>query len=273
VLESVSLSRGERVGVRASVLPTELFRLSQRAAASYASLGCLVALLAFPATAANWPNWRGPDNDGISPEKNLPVQWNENKNIRWRVALPDRGNSTPVVWGQRVFITQTIEKENRRTVMCFDRANGKMLWQSGVTYDEKDKTHETNPHCSASPVTDGERVYVPALGETEPPVAVTPDGGAAGSPADPGSCAAAGSGTSASSSPTPGGAPSGPVDLNTADLAALDTLPGVGPATAQAIITYREEHGRFRSVDELLEVRGIGDAKMAELRDRVTVSG
>jgi len=121
-------------------------------------LGYLVALLAFPATAANWPNWRGPDNDGISPEKNLPVQWNENKNIRWRVALPDRGNSTPVVWGQRVFITQAIEKENRRTVMCFDRTNGKMFWQSGVTYDEKDKTHETNPHCSASPVTDGERV-------------------------------------------------------------------------------------------------------------------
>jgi competence protein ComEA len=127
----------------------------------------------------------------------------------------------------------------------------------------------------AAPVSDGERVYVPALGETEPPVAVTPDAGApGGSAVAPGSGATTdGSGWSASSPAAPGAAPSGPVDLNTADLAALDTLPGVGPATAQAIITYRQEHGRFRSVDELLEVRGIGDAKMAELRDRVTVGG
>jgi len=126
----------------------------------------------------------------------------------------------------------------------------------------------------AAPVTDGERVYVPAVGESDPPVAVTPDGGAAGgSTAGPGSDAAAGSAGSPSSASSPGGAPSGPVDLNTADLAALDTLPGVGPATAQAIITYRQEHGPFRSVDELLEVRGIGDAKLAELRDRVTVGG
>ena len=125
-------------------------KLRQKVSASYASLGFLVALLAIPSTAANWPNWRGPDNNGISSEKNLPVQWNENKNIRWRVPLPDRGNSTPIVWGQRVFITQAVEKENRRTVMCFDRANGKLLWQAGVIYTDKDKTHETNPHCSAS---------------------------------------------------------------------------------------------------------------------------
>jgi competence protein ComEA len=61
------------------------------------------------------------------------------------------------------------------------------------------------------------------------------------------------------------------VNLNTADLAALDTLPGVGPATAQAIIDHRTKNGPFRSVDQLLEVKGIGPAKLAELRARVTV--
>lgn len=88
----------------------------------------------------------------------MPIRWSATENIRWKVALPERGNSTPIVWGDRVFLTQALEKEGRRTVMCFDRANGKQLWQSGVTYREKEETHATNPYCSASPVTDGERV-------------------------------------------------------------------------------------------------------------------
>jgi competence protein ComEA len=67
------------------------------------------------------------------------------------------------------------------------------------------------------------------------------------------------------------GAPPGPLDLNTATAEQLDALPGVGPATAEAILAYRQEKGRFRSVDELLEVRGIGEAKLASLRSKVTV--
>lgn len=66
-------------------------------------------------------------------------------------------------------------------------------------------------------------------------------------------------------------AASGPVDLNTADEAALDTLPGIGPATAAAIVDHRERHGPFASVEGLLEVRGIGEAKLAALRDLVRV--
>jgi competence protein ComEA len=61
------------------------------------------------------------------------------------------------------------------------------------------------------------------------------------------------------------------VDLNTASAADLEELPGVGPATAEAIVEHREQHGPFTSVDSLLDVRGIGDAKLAELRDRVAV--
>jgi competence protein ComEA len=77
----------------------------------------------------------------------------------------------------------------------------------------------------------------------------------------------------ASPGASPGGAaPAGAkVNLNTATLEQLDTLPGVGPVTAQAIVTWRESHGRFGSVDELLDVKGIGDATLAELRDLVVV--
>lgn len=102
----------------------------------------------------------------------------------------------------------------------------------------------------AARVADGDRVYVPRRGEGEPPS--TEVGGLAGAGGGP---------------PTTAGL----VDLNTATAAQLDTLPGVGPATANAIITYRTRHGPFRSVTELLEVPGIGPAKLESLRPLVKV--
>jgi outer membrane protein assembly factor BamB len=109
-------------------------------------------------SAANWPGWRGPDGSGVAAERNLPLRWSTNENVRWRVSLPERGNSTPVVWGERVFVTQAVVAEGRRTVMCFDRRPGKLLWQSGVTWREKEPTYDDNPPCTPSPVTDGRRV-------------------------------------------------------------------------------------------------------------------
>lgn len=118
----------------------------------------LVATAALRAVAGNWPAWRGPDGNGICMERNLPLRWGTNDNVRWRVPLPDRGNSTPIVWGDRVFITQAIEKENRRTVMCFTKRDGKLLWQAGPAWTDKETTHDDNPQCSPSPVADGQRV-------------------------------------------------------------------------------------------------------------------
>src|SRR5690348_17193853 len=114
--------------------------------------------LAVSASAANWPGWRGPDGSGLSAEKELPLHWNTNENVCWRVPLPDRGNSTPVVWRQRVFITQAMNSQSRRTVMCLDRHTGSLLWQSGDTWTDKEPTSEENPPCTPSPVTDGKRV-------------------------------------------------------------------------------------------------------------------
>ena len=112
--------------------------------------------------ASNWPQWRGPQGTGVSDESNLPLHWSTNENVRWRAPLPDKGNSTPVIWGNRVFIVQAIEDKaegkHRRTLMCFDKATGKVLWQSGITVRENELTHEDNPYCSASATSDGECV-------------------------------------------------------------------------------------------------------------------
>ncbi|MSR66708.1 MAG: serine/threonine protein kinase [Pedosphaera sp.] len=119
-----------------------------------------VAASIFSAHAAHWPSWRGPAGDGVSLEKNLPAKWSATENVRWKIALPARGNSTPAVWGERVFVTQAMDNEQRRTLMCFDRRDGRLLWQQGVDYAALEKTHPDNPPCSGSPATDGERVIV-----------------------------------------------------------------------------------------------------------------
>lgn len=108
--------------------------------------------------AEDWPNWRGPSGDGVAEGVRYPIQWDEETNVKWRVDLPGPGNSSPIISGSRVFISQPVADENRRTVMAFDRQTGETLWQKGVVYDKEETTHRTNPYCSASPSTDGERV-------------------------------------------------------------------------------------------------------------------
>lgn len=118
----------------------------------------LCGMMAFPVLAEDWPQWRGPRGDGTTQEKGLPTEWGQTENIAWKVALPEAGNSTPVIWKERVFVTQPITNENRRTLMCFDRSDGRLLWQSGTEWSEEDPTHGTNPVCSPSATTDGQRV-------------------------------------------------------------------------------------------------------------------
>src|SRR5688572_13069324 len=117
-----------------------------------------ILLLPLAVGAGNWPAWRGPAGNGIAEENGLPTKWSATENVRWKVELPEPGNSTPVVWGDRIFITQPIAKENKRTLMCLNRKTGKVLWQKTVSWTANEETHETNPYCSATPVTDGERV-------------------------------------------------------------------------------------------------------------------
>lgn len=107
----------------------------------------------------------------------------------------------------------------------------------------------------AEPLADGARVYLPRLGEVPPP--------------GPPPAAGSGGGEGVSGS----GSDAGLVDLNTADEAELDELPGIGPATAASIVAHRSVNGPFGGVDELLDVRGIGPAKLEQLRPLVTTGG
>jgi outer membrane protein assembly factor BamB len=118
----------------------------------------VLGVLAPSLHAANWPSWRGPHGDGTSPERNVPLTWSATENVRWKIELPEPGDSSPVVWEDKVFITQAREATGGRTVMCFNRRDGKLLWQQGTTWTQKEKRYGQNPYCAASPVTDGERV-------------------------------------------------------------------------------------------------------------------
>lgn len=113
------------------------------------------------AKAENWPGWRGPRGDGTSSETGVPTTWSKTENIRWKYPLPSPGNSSPVVWGDRVFLTQSIDKAGtERALLCLDRKNGELVWKKSVTFKGREPTHGTNPYCAATPVTDGERVIV-----------------------------------------------------------------------------------------------------------------
>ncbi len=106
----------------------------------------------------------------------------------------------------------------------------------------------------AAPVADGERIFVPVVGQDQIPPVVPGGSGNVAPPADPGASA-----------------PPALVELNTADQAGLEALPGVGPATARAILTFIAQNGPFSRVEDLLEVPGIGPAKLEQIRPYVSV--
>jgi outer membrane protein assembly factor BamB len=107
--------------------------------------------------ADNWSNWRGPDNNGISKETGLPTTWNATTNVAWKLPLPGKGSSTPIVWKDRIFLTGA---ENSDLVLWCVSTDGKMLWQRKLATAvriviKKDEANE----ASASPSTDGKHVY------------------------------------------------------------------------------------------------------------------
>jgi outer membrane protein assembly factor BamB len=123
-----------------------------------AALPLALALTVAVGRADNWPAWRGPTGQGHSAEKNLPVTWSGTENVKWKVPLENQGNSTPVVWGGKVFLTQANKGGTVRSLICLDRADGKPLWKKDVAYDAKEKNWDPSWYCNASPATDGERV-------------------------------------------------------------------------------------------------------------------
>lgn len=110
-------------------------------------------------SAADWPGWRG-DASGISGETGLPVSWDSQQNVIWKAPLPGQGNSSPIVWGGRVFLTAWDDGGKKRLVLALDAKDGKILWQRELDAAPVPPTNPKNGYASATPVTDGKRVYV-----------------------------------------------------------------------------------------------------------------
>jgi len=112
--------------------------------------------------AENWPQWRGPALNGVSSEKNLPIKWSQTENIAWKLALPAWSGSTPIIWGDRIFLNVAddlkVKNGDNLHLWCVDRVKGTVLWQrpiGGGNHQER-KQNMSSP----SPVTDGTRVWV-----------------------------------------------------------------------------------------------------------------
>ncbi len=155
---------------------------------SLATLFTLNPSLRSLAAGSNWPQWRGPESTGISPEKNLPLAWSSTKNVQWKTPIVGRGHSSPIVWGNRVFLTTAVEGEivpgakavthliegkpwvhpdsvgaNRKhafKVIALDSNTGKVLWErtawEGTPYDDR---HRKSSYAASTSVTDGKLVY------------------------------------------------------------------------------------------------------------------
>ncbi|HET9714300.1 MAG TPA: PQQ-binding-like beta-propeller repeat protein [Pyrinomonadaceae bacterium] len=139
-------------------------------------------------SAGNWPQWRGPDGSGISNEKNLPSEWSPTKNIKWKTPIEGRSHSSPIVWGNRIFLTTAVEgaevpgakavkhqidgkdfvhpdsvganKKHTFKVIALDRESGKIVWQQtaweGTPFDDR---HRKSSYAASTPTTDGKMVY------------------------------------------------------------------------------------------------------------------
>ena len=122
-------------------------------------LNAISCWLAVPAAHAdeNWPGWRGPAGTGHANEK-APSRWSANS-VVWRTALPGIGQSSPIVWGDRIFLTSAMQDGKQRVVLCVDRKTGSILWQHEAWLGVPEVSHKMNGWASSTCVTDGERVF------------------------------------------------------------------------------------------------------------------
>lgn len=124
------------------------------------NLICIISLsTALPlARASDWPCWRGPDGLGVTAESNLPVQWSKDQNVSWKTPLSGKGASSPIIWGDRVYLTMQTD-DAALHVLALDRRSGKAVWDREIGRGNlpANKLHNM---ASPSPVSDGEHVWV-----------------------------------------------------------------------------------------------------------------
>ena len=116
----------------------------------------LLALFTSSTLADNWPSWRGPDNQGISYEKNVPVEWSKDKNIAWRLEMPGAAGATPIVWEDKIFVTSVADDD--LVLMCIG-TDGQEKWRSKLGSGNRDVRGDEGNSAAPSPSTDGKYVW------------------------------------------------------------------------------------------------------------------
>src|SRR5262245_33153207 len=107
---------------------------------------------------APWARFRGPNGTGIATDKDIPVEFNEKEGILWKVPIPGLGKSSPVVWGERLFLQTASKSDRERTLLCLDVKDGKVLWSQSVS-GTKSPFNPANSLATSTPATDGKQVY------------------------------------------------------------------------------------------------------------------
>ncbi len=107
-----------------------------------------------------WPGWRGPTRQGLVLDSGYVDRWGPNENVLWKVAVPGSGNSSPIVWADRVYVTTAFEGGKTRALMAFDRATGAKSWERRFEDPSPEKVYPKNGFASGTPATDGEKIYL-----------------------------------------------------------------------------------------------------------------
>ncbi len=132
-------------------------RMRERCFVRIVTLALLLALGA-AAQADTWPRFRGPNGQGISDAETIPVKWSE-QDYNWKIELPGSGHSSPVVWGERVFVTCVDEKSLRGILLCVSASDGRELWRRECSLN-KVPMNSLNSYASATPALNAEHVYL-----------------------------------------------------------------------------------------------------------------
>jgi len=145
-------------------------------------LSCVIFVNPKWGFAENWPGWRG-DGSAISNEKDLPLEWSEQENVKWKTPIPGTGHSSPIVWKNHVFVTTAVAEDesvesfkggvymggNREKpddseyayrLICLDAEKGSIRWSKDVLQQKpKTRRHTKNTYASGTPVTDGKYIF------------------------------------------------------------------------------------------------------------------
>jgi outer membrane protein assembly factor BamB len=119
----------------------------------------LTALWAASARGEDWPRFRGPTGQGMSSEQSVPLEWSPTKNLAWKTAIPGQGWSSPIVWGDRVFVTTATDDGRSCHVICLNAIDGQILWDRELFKQEIRRKEGKNSYATPTPVTDGKFVY------------------------------------------------------------------------------------------------------------------